>query len=547
MTGTATPAPAVDDRVNILLVDDQPAKLLTYQAILHDLGERLLEARSARDALELLLRHDVAVVLVDVCMPDLDGYELAEMIRQHPRFQKTAIIFVSAVLMTDLDRLRGYAAGAVDYLPVPVVPEILRAKVSVFTELYRKTRALEAMNRELEARVAERTAELQGTTTALRENDRRKDEFLAMLAHELRNPLAPISNAVQLLKLPGLTEAHRNDAQRVIERQVSHLVRLIDDLLDVSRINRGVITLDRRETDLADVVLRAVETARPVFEQRQVRLDVELAASTLRVDGDATRLMQAVGNVLHNAAKFTDPGGQVRCELAQEDGLAVIRVHDTGIGIPRDMLTRVFDLFVQGQHGGPRGQGLGVGLPLVRRLVEMHSGSVDAWSDGPGAGTVVTIRLPLAATRAPAPRTAPEATRAAGAPSPVRRVLVVDDNRDAADTLSALLRADGHAVEVLYDGREALHLGATFQPELVLLDLHMPEISGFQLAPRIRREAWGRATALVALTGWGQAQDRRATAEAGFDLHLVKPVTPQTLSVVLRSLDELSPPRRSAE
>jgi CheY-like chemotaxis protein len=226
--------------VNILLVDDQPAKLLSYEAILSGLGENLIKATSAREALERLLTCEIAVILVDVCMPELDGFELAAMIRAHPRFQKTPIIFVSGVNLTEFDRLKGYARGAVDYVTVPVVPEILRAKVSVFVDLFRKTRDLELLNRDLERRVAERTAELQASTAslrdreeALREADRRKDEFLAMLAHEIRNPLAPIRTAVQLLRLQEISEAQRANARDVIDRQVEHLVRLIDDLLDV--------------------------------------------------------------------------------------------------------------------------------------------------------------------------------------------------------------------------------------------------------------------------------------------------------------------------
>jgi signal transduction histidine kinase len=523
------------DRVNILLVDDQPAKLVTYQAILSGLGEQLLEARSAREALDLLLRHDVAVVLVDVCMPDLDGFELAEMIRQHPRFQKTAIIFVSAVLMTDLDRLRGYAAGAVDYLPVPIVPEILRAKVGVFADLYRKTRALEAMNRELEARVAQRTAELEATTDALREAGRRKDEFLSMLAHELRNPLAPISASVQLLMHDGLRPAQREHAQKVIERQVSHLVRLVDDLLDVSRISRGVITLERGPLDLRDVVSRAVEATTPQFDSSGVRLEVHDAAARLEVDGDPVRLTQAVSNVLHNAAKFTDPGGRVSCTLDEEDGHAVVRVRDTGIGIPSDMLGRVLELFVQVDGGSGRGRGLGVGLPLVRKLVEMHGGEVSIWSDGPGLGTEVALRLPLSEGSARA-QDLDASSRAEPVP-PQRRVLVVDDNIDGADALGALLAAFGHHVRVVYNGREALDVGHALQPELTLLDLHMPGMTGFELAPQIREQPWGRATTLVALTGCGQPEDRKATSAAGFDLHLVKPVALPALTTVLQSLN----------
>ena len=299
------------DPVNILLVDDQPSKLLTYESILGELGETLVKVSSATEALEYLLRNDVAVVLVDVVMPELDGYELAAMIRQHPRFQRTSIIFVSALLLTDLDRLRGYECGAVDYVPVPVVPEILRAKVSVFAELYRKTRALERLNVELEQRVADRTAALEATTAALQEADRRKDEFLAILAHELRNPLAPIRTAVQLLRKRDLAEAQTMRARDVIERQVQHLVCLIDDLLDVSRITRGMITLQRERVLIDAVVARAVETARPLIDARRHELTLDLPEELLSVDGDPTRLVQIIGNILHNAAKFMEPGGRI--------------------------------------------------------------------------------------------------------------------------------------------------------------------------------------------------------------------------------------------
>ena len=323
------------DPVNILLVDDQPSKLLTYESILGELGENLVKVSSATEALESLLRNDVAVVLVDVVMPELDGYELAAMIRQHPRFQRTSIIFVSALLLTDLDRLRGYECGAVDYVPVPVVPEILRAKVSVFAELYRKTRALERLNAELERRVADRTAALEATTAALQEADRRKDEFLAILAHELRNPLAPIRTAVQLLRKRDLAEAQTMRAREVIERQVQHLVCLIDDLLDVSRITRGMITLQRERVLIDAVVARAVETARPLIDARRHELTLDLPEDLLSVDGDPTRLVQIIGNILHNAAKFMEPGGRIVLSVAREDSYAVIKVKDSGMGIPQ--------------------------------------------------------------------------------------------------------------------------------------------------------------------------------------------------------------------
>ena len=531
------------DRVNILLVDDQPSKLLTYETILGELGENLIKASSATEALECLLRQDIGVVLVDVCMPDLDGYELVAMIRQHPRFQKTAIIFVSAVLLTDLDRLRGYECGAVDYVPVPVVPEILRAKVSVFAELHRKSSALERLNSELEARVAERTAALEASTAALQQADQRKDEFLAMLAHELRNPLAPIRTAVQLLRLRELGPAQQTFARDVIERQVEHLVTLIDDLLDVSRITRGMIAL-RREAVLVDAIIaRAVETARPIVDARRHELTVELPDELITVDGDKTRLVQVVGNILQNAAKFTEPGGRIRVAVLLEGNDAVIRIADSGIGIPAELIPAIFDLFTQvhDKSGGSQG-GLGIGLALSRRLTEMHGGSITASSEGRGRGTTLTVRLPAM------PRQARGAAPAAAMHRPLPvvppcRILVADDNNDAAESLSLRLQMAGHDVRTASNGVEAVAVASDFQPDVVLLDLGMPGMDGFETARQIRRCDWGGRATLVAVTGWGQQRDRQRTADAGFDVHLVKPVNEVELFQVL---EDASRGRRSA-
>lgn len=529
--------PARIDRVNILLVDDQPTKLLTYEAILSDLGEHLIKVTSAREALECLLKNEIAVVLVDVCMPELDGYELAAMIRQHPRFQKTAIIFVSAILMTDLDRLRGYECGAVDYVPVPVVPEILRAKVGVFAELYRKTRALERLNLELEERVAERTAALEATTAALQETDRRKDEFLAMLAHELRNPLAPIRTAVQLLRLQELGEEQQARARVVIERQVDHLVRLIDDLLDVSRITRGMITLHREPVLLASVVARAVETVRPAIDANRHELRVELPDELLTLECDKTRLVQVLANILHNSAKFTDPGGQVWLKVTRQGSQAVITVTDTGIGLPTEAADRIFDLFTQVHDKSERSQGgLGIGLALVRRLTEMHGGTVTARSGGVGCGTEVTVRLPVLAAETIVATAASSESKAF--PQALRRrVLVADDNRDAAESMGLLLQLAGHEVQIAYDGVEALAAAEAFNPEIVLLDLGMPRMDGFEVARQMRLRPWGRQTLLVAVTGWGQQHDRQRTAEAGFDVHLVKPIGESDLFRIVASAE----------
>jgi signal transduction histidine kinase len=513
------------DGVNILLVDDQPSKLLTYETILTELGENLITANSATEALDCLLKNEIAVVLVDVCMPELNGYDLAVMIRQHPRFQKTSIIFVSAVMLTDLDRLRGYECGAVDYMPVPVVPEILRAKVSVFAELYRKTRALERLNSELEQRVSERTAELQATTAALQEADKRKDEFLATLAHELRNPLAPIRTAVQLLGLKELPDSRRARAREIIERQVEHLVCLIGDLLDISRITRGMIRLHREPVMIGAVIASAVETTRPVIDARRHKLTLELPDELITVEGDKVRLVQIVGNILHNAAKFTDAGGRILLKVTRESSQAVITVKDTGIGIPRELTPRIFDLFAR-VHAAPEHSegGLGIGLALVRRLVEMHGGSVMVHSDGPGRGTEFSVRLPLIA--APATAVAKQAEGSESIPAVgCWRILVVDDNYDAAEALATLLEVRGHDVRMAHDGKEALTVADAFNPQIVVLDLGMPKMDGYETARQMRTRPWGKRATLVALTGWGQKQDRLRTGEAGFDAHLVKPVT----------------------
>ena len=463
-------------------------------------------------------------MLVDVCMPELDGFELAAMIRQHPRYQKTSIIFVSAVMLTDLDRLRGYESGGVDYVPVPVVPEILRAKVSVFAELYRKTRALERLNEELEHRVAERTAALEASTAALKEADQRKDEFLAMLAHELRNPLAPIRTAVQLLRLKELAESQRARARDVIERQVEHLVGLIDDLLDVSRITRGMIALQREPLLVGAIVARAVEIVRPGIDAKQHELSIGLPDESIAVDGDRTRLVQVVANILHNAAKFMEPRGKIRLTVTRDGPHAVIKVADTGIGIPPETLPTIFELFTQAHTRTERSEGgLGIGLALIRRLTEMHGGTVTAYSEGPGRGTELTVRLPVLAAHL-TPEVHQPVQVAALPALPSRRILVADDNHDAAESLTLRLQLAGHDVRTAGNGAEALAIAGEFKPEIVLLDLGMPKMDGYETAREIRRRPWGRRATLIALTGWGQQKDRERTEEAGFDRHLVKPV-----------------------
>ena len=539
------------DQINILMVDDQPAKLLTYESMLSQMGERLIKAQTASEALSHLLKDDIAVVLMDVNMPELDGFELAAMIRQHPRCRRTAIIFVSAVHLSDVDRVKGYETGAVDYVSVPVVPEILRAKIGVFADLYRKTSELEHVNQSLEERVSERTQELQSTIAQLRERenrlrlqgealaeaDRRKTEFLAMLAHELRNPLQPIRASVELLRQTKATLEQLQWARDVVDRQVNQLVRLVDDLLDASRISSGKLELRKDIVDFISIVSGAVESSRPLAERKNQRITLNLPSEPIYIDGDGVRLMQVVLNLLNNSVKYSPMGARISLAVEGREGNVVTRIRDEGMGISSADLSRVFEMFYQGQARADDAQGgLGLGLALVRQLVDLHGGSVEAHSEGPGKGSEFVVRLPTLSRqhRAPQPA-ASEATVDNSAPS--RRILVVDDNRDAAETLAMMLRLEGNEVDTAFDGEGAITATATFHPDVVLMDLGMPKLDGYEAARAIRRDSAGSEVVLIALTGWGGDMDRQLSQEAGFDRHLVKPVMPTELLALLSSLD----------
>jgi PAS domain S-box-containing protein len=368
----------------------------------------------------------------------------------------------------------------------------------------------------------------------LREQDRRKDDFLATLAHELRNPLAPIRNGLQVLQLAGGDRAIAGRAVAMMERQLGQMVRLIDDLLDVSRITRGKLLLRKERVELAGVVRAAVETARPALDAGGHRLEVSLPDEPVWVDADPTRLAQVFGNLLTNAAKYTDRGGRVRLTAHPEGGGVVVSVEDNGIGIAAEHLAGVFEMFNQVTPVIERSQGgLGIGLALVRGLVEMHGGTVEAHSEGPGRGSIFTVRLPAA--RPTPPETllpAPEV----GAARPAMRILVADDNRDAADSLTMLLQLAGHEVRTAHDGREAVEAAAAFRPDVALLDIGMPGLTGYEVARRVREQPGGAGVVLVAITGWGQEEDKRRAAEAGFDHHLTKPVDPLALERLLSAL-----------
>ena len=358
---------------------------------------------------------------------------------------------------------------------------------------------------------------------ALRDADRRKDEFIALLAHELRNPLAPIRIGLQVVRLSP-EPAERERAEAMMDRQLGHLVRLIDDLLDVSRLNRNKMELRRSRILLADALGGAIETARPAIDAAGHALVVDVPDDPVVLDADLTRLAQVFANLLTNSAKYTPPGGRIRLAVRPDGNRVAVTVHDTGIGIPADALPHVFDMFSQVDRSleWPTG-GLGIGLALVKGLVEMHGGTVTAASDGPGQGSEFTVRLPVVTE----PRPDAPASQNAEAPSPEagRRVLVADDNRDAAVSLADMLRLIGHEVALAHDGAEAVERAEAFRPDVILMDLGMPRLNGLDATRRIRAQPWGRDVAIVALTGWGQEGDRARSREAGCDRHLVKPVS----------------------
>ena len=504
----------VDEPVHFLLVDDLEENLLSLEALLRRDGLTILKARSGDEALELLLHHEVALALVDVRMPGLDGFELAELMRGAERTRRVPIIFVTAGDADRQRKFRGYEAGAVDFIHKPIEPDILRSKADVFYELYRQRREIAAQR------------------DALKEADRRKDEFLATLAHELRNPLAPLRHGLDLLRRsPASAEAP--EIREMMDRQLVHLVRLIDDLLDVSRVSQGKIELRRRAVAAAEIVEAALESSRPLIDSSGHTLVLDLPEAPIWIDVDPTRLAQVVGNLLNNAAKYTPRGGRIHVSLSEDGGEASIAVADTGLGIPPEMQSKVFDLFAQvSQHLDRARGGLGSGLALVKQLVAMHGGSVTARSEGQDKGSVFTVRLPVVA--APAP----DAAREPAAPAESRplKVLVVDDNEAVAQTVGWMLEAIGHDYRLVHDGRDALAAAREFHPDAILLDIGLPGMDGYEVCRRLRCEPEFRATPIIAQTGWGQERDKALATQAGFDRHLVKPVGLDKLESLLAEI-----------
>jgi signal transduction histidine kinase/DNA-binding response OmpR family regulator len=687
---------------NILIVDDLPEKLLVYRAMLEELGQTLIEARSGEDALKHVLQTDFSVILLDVNMPTLDGLETARLIRQRKRSAHTPIIFITA-FADEVRTMEGYAHGAVDFMMAPVVPEILRAKIRVFVELFGLNRqvtrqaeervalaeertkrlAAEETNRNLgflatcgavlgqsldfaatlhdlarlgvpyladaayvavpqndgqdwTAVAARRTADdrvvlekdvdrqaipaqlaitvdrmmarrdsyrlsalepkpdtapyslvrplqARGQTIGvlalnrdphrgpwtrmeedvaetlvsrgavaldnaqlylnLREADRQRNEFLSMLAHELRNPLAPIRNSVEILRCEALSPAEVARSRDMISRQVSHLIRLVDDLLDASRITQGKIRLTLEPVDVASIVDQAIEASRPEIEARQHRLDIELPSGPLHVLGDSTRLAQVLTNLLNNAAKYTPTGGDISLNVRAVDDLTVVfSVRDSGMGIPAEMLNRVFDLFTQVDRTLDRSEGgLGIGLTVVRRLVEMHNGRVEVRSAGIGQGSEFTVRIPRCRPTTNDFARIPEHKNGDNRVLADCRVLIVDDNKDSAESLAMLLKLSGCSPQLAHDGHAAVALAKSLRPDVVLLDIGLPGLNGYEVARQLRADDDTKAAFLVAITGYAQEENGKLAQTAGFNRHFVKPVVIDELLAAITSRTVANP------
>ncbi|HWH46175.1 MAG TPA: response regulator [Burkholderiales bacterium] len=685
-------------RANILVVDDHQDKVLVLQTILEDLNENVVVASSGKEALKLMLEMEFAVILLDVKMPEMDGFETAALIRGRRKFAHTPIIFVTAYA-EEMHTSEGYSLGAVDYILTPIVPDVLRTKVSVFVQLFHMTNRIKQQAEERVILVREQTAraaaeeairrstfladashvlskslaveetltgltrfvvpflgdlcaivqfddaggvrntqlawtagrggpvniqqatvvrlcdekiaaglarsltrtdvelleleseqialaadsgggspdllalgfalgklaifplvargrqlgallcgvstsrsfssadlaiasDLAGRTAIALDNgllysriqsaDQRKDEFLAMLAHELRNPLAPIRSAVAVMHRVGSQTPLMMWSRDVIERQVAHLTRLVDDLLDVSRLTQGKIRLERQSVDLGSVIERALEVSRPSIDSHKHRLQVMLPETPVYLDGDPVRLAQVFSNLLNNAAKFTPEEGRISVIAELAANRVRVRIQDNGCGMPADLLPHAFDLFTQANRSLARSEGgLGIGLTLVRTLVQKHGGSVGAHSDGPGKGSEFIVELPVVQRKSRVTSTKRDDRTVQ---PPALRILLIDDNSDANATLATLLGLCGQEVRTALDGPTALLVAAEFRPQLVFCDLGLPGMDGYEVLRLLRAQAADPMPAIIALTGYGRAEDQKLTSEAGFDGHLVKPV-----------------------
>jgi signal transduction histidine kinase len=546
---------AIPSRTNILLVDEELADLFFLESILADLGQNLVRVRSGSEALSKLFESDFAVILLAVQMSGMDGFQTAKQIRRRPESSHIPIIFLTESHSREFPIFDAYKLGAVDYLAKPFVPEVLRGKVRALVEIHQKTEQVRHQTEQLRQmekgafeqklreqqqqwemeRLRQEALANKKIAEALREADRRKDEFLAMLAHELRNPLAPVLNGLHVIKQLEKSDTTIARVREIMERQVQNLARLVDDLLDVARITHGKINLRKGLVDVATVVKKSVETHSSQIEGRRQQLEISLPVDPAYLEADPARLEQVLTNLLNNASKYTPEGGRIQLTAGKEGNQIVICVKDTGIGIPVEMLPTIFEPFQQWSTAAGQSQGgLGIGLNLVRQLVELHGGTVRASSAGPGLGSEFVVRLPAVSEKLKreAGGTRDSGSRSISATAK-RRILVVDDNKDAAKSLAMVLRLDGHEVRVAHSGLAALAIAEAEQPEVIVLDIGMPGLDGYEVAQRLRQRPGAEGVLLVALTGFGQEDDRRRSQEAGFDCHLVKPVAPDDLKRLL--------------
>ncbi|MFT4175892.1 MAG: response regulator [Luteolibacter sp.] len=503
--------------VKFLLVDDLEANLLALEALLRKDGLELLKAQSGQEALELMLVHEISLAFIDVQMPGMSGFELAEIMRSTERTRRTPIIFLTAATVDSKRRIRSYETGAIDFLPKPIEPAMLLNKAEVFFQLARQRQELQESERRLRE-----------ANDRLERADRSKDEFLAMLAHELRNPLAPMLTGIDILLADPADPGKVGKISDMMKRQLGQMAHLIDDLLDVARITTGKVALSKAAISIRSVIDQALESVAPLMESFQHELIVEAVDRDWTVDADYHRLTQVVSNLLTNAAKYTPPFGKIVLSIDEKpSGMLRISVKDNGKGISKEHQARIFELFDQGACG-PK-DGLGIGLTLVKSLVEMHGGTISVESEGRGKGSEFVIGLPLVET-SPIP--------ASGTPEPVSgkqeslRILVADDGKSTADILGLFFQMEGMETSVVYDGHQAVLETKRFLPQLACLDLGMPVVDGYEAARQLKEAC--PEIYLVALSGWGSAADREKTASAGFHEHLVKPVSPEQLRELLR-------------
>ncbi len=480
----------------------------TTRAMLAPLGIRVDTCRSFESMLTEVRAGAGALLLPEEGASDEQNAALSALLGAQPPWSDLPVLI--------LTRRGADSAEAMEAVRTLGNVTLLERPVRVATLVSAVRTAIRARERQYQIR--EHLGERGRAEASLRLADQRKDEFLATLGHELRNPLAPLLTALHLLRTAGPADPVLARVSDVMDRQINHLVRLVDDLLEVSRITRGSIEIHQEPVDLGSIVHAAVDTSRPALDAAGHQLTLELPRDPVVVHGDAVRLTQVLANLLTNAAKYTNPGGRIGVRVRQDGGLAIVSVWDDGIGIAADQLTAVFEMFTQVDRSNRRAQGgLGIGLTLVKSLVAMHGGRVEARSDGLGKGSEFVVELPVVNQSARVLASeSPE-------PFPRRRILVVDDNRDAADTLGQLLTMLGAVVSVAYSGRDALDALDEFKPDSVLLDIGMPDMDGYEVARRIRASAGAGGIMLVALTGWGQLQDQRLSRAAGFDHHVVKP------------------------